>query len=116
MALAFFTFSVALPTEDEPLPITKRSRKEIATNILIAIVVVLVTPCILIQMSLIFAYASYTSFLIFISVGVLSLFTNPNSSFNCFANKQQFKDGLLKVMTNMFLPISKNSHKLNLFK
>ena len=37
-----------------------------------------VTPCILIQMSLIYAYASYASLPIFFCVGLLTLFTNPH--------------------------------------
>ena len=116
MALAFFTFSVALPTEEEPVPITRRSGFEVVNNVFIAIVVILVTPCILIQMSLIAAYMGYASFFIFVFVGVLALFTNPHSTFNCCASKRTFKAGLLKIMTNMFVPVTRYSRKLNLFK
>ena len=39
-----------------------------------------------------------------------------HSTFTCMENKQAFKSGFLKVMTNMFVPVSRINRKINLLK
>ena len=116
LAYVFFIFSVSMQTEDGPVQCTKLSRGQLVNNAAIAIIVILLTPCILIQMSLICAYASYASLPTFLCVGLVTLFINPHSTFTCLKNKHAFKYGFLKVMTNIFIPVSRITRKFNLFR